>query len=198
VTIDQYATQNVSVTGQVMKPGTYPLATPMSVIDVLSMAGGLSPVADRHIVIRHKDSTATTYFAANDPEKALHDDVKVQPGDTILVAKVGIVYVLGDVGRPGGYPMVTDHAPVTLMQILAEAGSTNKTALLSKLHLVRKTEAGYVEVPVPLEAIEKGKKPDITLAADDVLFVPFSYSKNFVLNGTAIAASVGAAAVYAF
>ena len=200
VTVDHYATQDVSIAGEVQKPGNYPLATPRSVLDVLSMAGGLNPIADRHIVIRHRDPAAmpTNYFVSNDPAIALHDDVKVQPGDTVLVAKVGVVYVLGDVGRPGGYPMVADRAPLTLLQILAVAGSTNKTALLSKLRLIRKTEGSYVEIPIQLDAIEKGKKPDIALAADDVLFVPFSYTKNFVLNGTAIAASIGSAAIYAF
>jgi polysaccharide export outer membrane protein len=200
VTIDQYATQDVSVTGEVLKPGSYPIATPRSVLDVLSMAGGLNAMADRHIVIRHRDPAAmpTNYFVSNDLAKALHDDVRVQPGDTILVARVGLVYVLGDVARPGGYPMVTNRAPVTLLQILAAAGSTNKTAVLSKLRLIRKTEGSYVEVPIQLDAIEKGQKPDVVLAEDDVLFIPFSYSKNFILNGSAIAASVGAAAIYAF
>jgi polysaccharide biosynthesis/export protein len=198
VTVDQYATQNVSVAGEVLKPGTYPIATPRSVIDILSMAGGLTLVADHHIVIRHRDpaALATSYFVSNDPAQALRDDVKVYPGDTILVAKVGTVYVLGDVARPGGYAMIADHAPVTLLKILAAAGSPNRTAYLSKLRLIRKTEGSYIEIPIQLNAIEKGEKPDILLVADDVLVVPFSYSKNFILNGTAVAASIGAAAIY--
>jgi polysaccharide biosynthesis/export protein len=200
VTIDRYATQEVAVVGEVSKPGNYPIATPRSVLDVLSMAGGLNAMADRRIVIRHRDSAAapTSYFVSNDAEKALHDDVKVEPGDTILVSKVGVVYVLGDVGRPGGFPMFTNGPPVTLLQILALAGSTSKTAAVSKTRLIRKTDGTYVDLAIQLDAIEKGKQPDIVLEADDVLFVPFSFAKNFVLNGSAIAASVAGAAVYAW
>src|SRR5258707_5158566 len=54
VTIDQYATQQVSILGEVNKAGNYPIATSRSVLHVLSMAGGLNALADRHIVIQHR------------------------------------------------------------------------------------------------------------------------------------------------
>jgi polysaccharide export outer membrane protein len=200
VTVEQYATQNVSVVGEVSKPGLYAIATPVSVLAVISMAGGFDALSDRHILIRHQDRKVpiTKYYASNDPEVAIEADVTVYPGDTILVSKVSVVYVLGDVGRPGGYPMSTNDSSVTLLQALAMAGSPNKTARLSDAKLIRKTQEGYVEVPVRISTIEKGKQPDPVLRANDVIFVPFSLAKNFVLSGAAIAASVAAAAVYTF
>jgi len=200
VTVEQYATQEVTVTGEVSKPGKYSIATPHSILEVLSMAGGLNALADRHIVIRHADPAIppTPYFVSNDPAQALAADVRVSPGDTILVPRIGFVYILGDVGRPGGYPMSSNDSRVTLLQILAMAGSTNKTALLSKARLVRKTPQGYVEVPIHIGAMEKGTSPDIPLEANDVFFIPFSYAKNFVLNGTAVAASVASAVLYTY
>jgi hypothetical protein len=61
---------------------------------------------------------------------------------------------------------------------------------------MRKTGAGYTQVLLHLGKIEAGMEPDPLLLADDVVIVPFSYAKNFILNGTGIAASVASAALY--
>ncbi len=56
VTVDQYATQNVAVLGQVKAPGTFPITAPRSIFDMIALAGGLTDVADRSITIeRHSD-----------------------------------------------------------------------------------------------------------------------------------------------
>jgi polysaccharide export outer membrane protein len=198
VSIEQYATQGVTVSGEVQRPGNYAIATPRTVLDVLALAGGLNSVADRHIVIEHRGAAEgkTVYFVSNDPTVQLQEQAMIRPGDVILVPRVGFVYVLGDVGRPGGYPLASNEDCVTLLQAITNAGSTNKTAVISGVRLMRKTGDGYVQVPVHLGKIEAGKAPDPPLRADDVVIVPFSYAKNFVLNGTGIAASLASAALY--
>lgn len=198
VSIDQYATQGVTVSGEVLRPGSYAITTPRSVLDVLTLAGGLNSVANRNIVIEHRGAAEgrTLYFVSNDPKIQLQDQVMIRPGDTILVPRVGFVYVLGDVGRPGGYPLASNEAHVTLLQAIANAGSTNKTAIISGVRLMRKNGDSYVQVPMHLGKIAAGKEPDPVLLPDDVVFVPFSYTKNFLLNSTGIAASIGSAVIY--
>jgi polysaccharide export outer membrane protein len=198
VTIEHYATQDVSLLGQVAKPGNYPLSTPRSIFDVLSMAGGLTALADRNVIIRRHGSqpTTKTFFVANSADNQIVDDIKVYPGDTIVVAKLSFIYILGDVARPGGYPLASNDQPLTLLQLLANAGSANKTAVLSSAKLLRKSTTGYKVMPVDVARLEEGKLPDFSLEADDVLFIPFSYGKNFLLNGSAVAASVATAAVF--
>jgi polysaccharide biosynthesis/export protein len=198
VTIEQYATQNVSVLGEVNKPGSYAIATPRSVLDVLSMAGGLNALADRHVIVRHHKASKSqeTYFARNDATADAGADVLVYPGDTVLISKTRFVYVLGDVARPGGYPMSTADTPMTMLETLSEAGSPNKTAIVSGAKLIRKTSGGTQESKLDISAVENGRQPDFTMKADDVIFVPFSYMKNFVLTGTSVAASVASAALY--
>jgi polysaccharide export outer membrane protein len=200
VTIEQYATQEVTVSGEVARPGNYAITTPRSVLDVLSMAGGLSALADRHIVIQRRGMTneSVSYFVSNDPKVQLATDIKIRPGDVILIARAGVVYILGDVGRPGGYPLATNDGKESLLQAVAVAGAANKTAVLSGVRLLHKTSTGYSEEKIDLDKIQKGEAPDIVLAANDVIFVPFSYAKNFALNGTAVAASVVSAALYNF
>jgi polysaccharide biosynthesis/export protein len=197
VLIEEYATQNVSVLGQVKNPGAVPLTTPRSLLDVLSLAGGLTEIADRHITIQHKDKSGnTTVFLPNDADESLHASVVVYPGDIVLVPKAGIVYVLGDVARPGGYVMQND-ARLTVLQAVAMAAGANKTAKEGATRLLRKVNGSYQEQGVPLQDIERGRKPDIQLKADDVLYVPFSMAKNVVLGASGIVSSTSSAAIYA-
>jgi polysaccharide biosynthesis transport protein len=200
VSIEQYATQAVTISGEVNHPGAYPISTPRSVLDLLSMAGGIGALADRHVLIRHHDTTlpSTPYFVDNDPDQTAESSVRVLPGDTILVRRVGFVYILGDVARPGGYPMANNESGLYLLQAIALGGSLNKTAYLSGVKLLRKTKDGYLEIPVHLDDIQKGKCQDVPLQPDDVLFIPFSYAKSFALNATNVAASVASAALYKF
>jgi polysaccharide export outer membrane protein len=200
VTMEQYATQGVAVSGEVARPGNYAIQTPRQVLEVLSLAGGLTQVANREIVIQHRgvDGGRVTYFVSNDPNKALGEQVWIRPGDTIFVPKMGFVYVLGDVGRPGGYPIATNTGKESLLQAIAMAGSANKTAVLSGVRLLHKNSTAYTEVTVNLDKVQKGKADDLPIVADDVIVVPFSYAKNFVLNGTGIAASIASAALYVY
>jgi len=198
VTVDQYATQDVSVIGQVSRPGNYPIHTARSILEVLSMAGGLAPLANRTVLVRRHEGAAKqeTYYVANTPDRNDMSDLKIFPGDTIVVSRMDLVYVLGDVGRPGGYPVFDNDSPTTVLKTLAEAGSLNKTAVWSGTKLMRKTNGNYVSIPVDVAGIRSGKAPDVQLEANDVLFVPFSFARNFLLNGSAIAASVATAAVF--
>jgi polysaccharide biosynthesis/export protein len=198
VTIEQYATQNVSVIGQVNKPGSYPIETPRSIFAVLSLAGGLTPVAERNVIVRHKGEKQgqQTFLVADSPSGDVATDLQVFPGDTIIVPKASFVYVLGDVARPGGYPMSANDTHLTAIQVLAEAGSANKTAVLSNSRLLRKTADGYDVIPLNLSALLRGKIHDVPLLADDVIFVPFSYTKNFVLNAAAMATSIAGATLF--
>jgi polysaccharide export outer membrane protein len=199
VTVAEFATQKVSVLGEVKVPGAYAINTPRSVVDVLTLAGGLNDMADRKIKIeRHGTHEKVTYFVANNADTALDLAVMVAPGDTLYVPKAGLVYVLGDVGRPGGYTMTNNDAEITALQLVARAGGTNHSAVPSKAILMRKTATGYTNTPIELSRMQKGKAPDVTLEASDVIYVPFSYMRNFAMQATGIAASVGSAAVYRF
>jgi polysaccharide export outer membrane protein len=199
VTVEQYSTEQVSVLGQVNKPGSFQIFTPTSILNLLSLAGGVTEVADRHITIQRQSDPEKTvnYFLSNRSDEALAKSVLVYPGDTVLVPKTGFVYVLGDVGRPGGFPMSNNDSQMTAMQALALAGAANKSAVLSKAKLVRKSGAVSTDVPIALAEIQSGKRPDVLLRPDDILYIPFSYMKNAMLNGSQIAASAASALVYA-
>jgi polysaccharide biosynthesis/export protein len=198
VTVTQYATQNVTVFGQVNRPGSYSIDTPRSVIDVLGLAGGLTDLADRHVTIeRHTSHRQISYYVSNHPGDLQDQTAMVNPGDKLIVPKAGIVYVLGDVARPGGYPMTNNDGTLTVLQAVATAGGTASSAKPNSSRLVRRTAAGgYQSDPIPFSAMQKGKKPDMALQAGDIVYVPFSYLRNAALGVTSIAAAATGAALY--
>jgi len=198
VRVQEYATQDVAVIGQVHTPGSYAITTPQSVLKVLSLAGGVLDTADRHIVVKRRGTEERiTYYLANDAVQAFESMVMVNPGDTVLVSRAPVVYVMGDVNRPGGYAIATNDSHLSLLQAVAMAGSATKTSVQSHVRLIRKTSGGATEIPVRLDAIQKGKREDIELQADDIVYVPFSFMKNLAVNSASIAASTAGAAMYA-
>jgi polysaccharide export outer membrane protein len=165
----------------------------------LALAGGLTDLADRKVLIeRHGSTDKVPYFVSNLPDAALDSAVQVNPGDTIIVPKAGIVYALGDVGRPGGYTMTNNEGLISVLELVARAGGTPPNAVPSHARLIRKIGGSYTETPLPLSAMQKGKRPDLPLQADDIVYVPFSYLLNFGMQASGIAASIGSAAVYKF
>jgi polysaccharide biosynthesis/export protein len=198
VRVEAYATQNASVMGQVLKPGIYELDTSRKVVEVLAMAGGLTDMADRHITIQRSGPAKrkVEYYYSNAAATALSDDPMVYPGDTVVVPRVAVVYVLGDVLKPGGYPMITNNSKMTVLQAIALAGYANHTASVGKSKLVRETPAGVQEIDLEVSLMQKGKKPDVALLPDDVIYVPFSFLRNVGVNGQGILASATSAVIY--
>ena len=200
ITVERYATQLVSVFGLVRTPGAYPLDTPRSVVDVLSLAGGLAENASRHIVIkRHATGEEVGYTVSNSAEALLRDAPMVQPGDTVVVPRAPAVYMVGDVNRPGTYVNTTTDDKLSVLHLLALAGSTPPTASPSHARLVRKTSGGgYTATTFDLSAIQKGHAADFPLEPDDVIYIPYSYLKNVAVSLGAILAAAASASVYQF
>lgn len=199
VTIAEYVTRKVSVLGEVKAPGAYAINTTRSVLDVLTVAGGLTDLADRRIVVeRYGTHEKVPCFVSNEPDAALNSAIAVNPGDTVIVPKAGIVYVLGDVARPGAYTMTNNEAQITVLQLVARAGGTNHSAVPSHAKLVHKSGDTYTEERLPLSAMQKGDHSDLLLRANDIIYVPFSYLRSFAMQATGIAGSIGSAAMYKF
>jgi polysaccharide biosynthesis/export protein len=200
VTVEQYVTETVSILGQVKSPGSYQIDTPRKILDVLSLAGGITDLADRKVTIGRRNSQVTIeYYLSNNALTALNDNVIVYPGDTVVVPKADVVYVLGDVGRPGGFSKTTNDSQLTVLQAVSLAGGMPPTAATSRARLVRKTANGsFVQMPLPLGEMQKGKKPDIVLHADDIIYVPFSYLKNVAMGVGGFVAAASSAAIYHF
>ena len=199
VLVKEFASQGVSVMGEVQHPGIYQVLGSRTLLDLISMAGGLTNVADTRITVKRRGGAQEEVVAklkTDDAETSLASNVQIYPGDLIVVPRAGIVYVLGDVNRPGGFVM-QDSGKITLLEALAQAGGGSKTASLSKSVLMRRNEQGYVTTKLDLGKIEKGQEPDLELHANDILFVPGNKLKGVLSNTQSIASSIGSASIYA-
>jgi polysaccharide biosynthesis/export protein len=197
VAVLEYATQGVTMVGEVKNPGVYPLLGAHGLLDLISAAGGVTPNAGKAVTITHRTDLDQPVIVImdNKPGSTAGFSIDVRPGDTIMVSHAGIVYVMGDVNKPGGF-LIENSDRLTVVQAIALAEGTNRTASLNNAKLIRKTATGRQELPVPLKKILADKAPDLLLADGDILFVPSSAAKNALHDVESILPSAAGAAVY--
>jgi polysaccharide export outer membrane protein len=173
----EYATQGISVLGEVQKPGIYPLLGSRRLFDAISAAGGATAKAGNTVTVTRRAGAHDSQTVTFPPNQTFppESNVDVFPGDTVVVSKAGIVYVVGDVRMPGGFVM--ENSQMTVLKAIAMAQGANDTAKLQKTVLIRKGNDGPQEIPVALPMIMAAKSPDIQLLADDIVFVPRSAGK---------------------
>jgi polysaccharide export outer membrane protein len=194
VYVKEYTGSGISVTGEVAKPGVYSALGPHRLFDILQDAGGLTDRASDAVIISHRDSEhPRTVELPKDADGLSRLNVDVLPGDTVIVPKAGIVYVLGAVNKPGGY--VLNSEARTVLRVLAAAGGPSQGAAVGGTKMLRRTPAGLQELPVPLKKLLHAKAMDIPVQADDIVFVPNSRIKQ-VLNAGALATTASTAAIY--
>jgi polysaccharide export outer membrane protein len=186
-------TQNVSVLGAVMRPGVYPIERPTTVVDLISLAGGLAPNAGNSLTITHQAETAGSGVAktsaASNAAPGTSIEVSsllaakdsssnpiVHAGDVITVGTAPVVFVVGSVGRPGAFAVQDRRSQMTVLQAVAMAEGPTPTASLGKTIIIRRSSSSSErqEIPIDLKKVMRGKENDQVLEANDILFVPQS------------------------
>lgn len=120
------------------------------------------------------------------------NNIILQAGDIVTVPHAGIVYVLGAIGRPGGYVLANDRSHMTTLKMLALAGGLNRTAKSDHAVIIRKDEQGQQhEQMVDLKKIVQRKAEDVQLRPSDILYVPDSTGKQVLIRASEIALSLG-------
>jgi polysaccharide export outer membrane protein len=187
VLVLEYATQGISVLGEVKQPGVYPLTGQHGVLDFISLAGGLTPNAAKLVSITHRTPPweTITVNLVGAHGGILQNDVDVLPGDRLVVLRAGVVYVIGDVGKPGGY-QIDGQEGATVVQALALAQGVNRTAK-SKGILIRSTPGGHTQIQLELNKILASQTPDPKLQDGDIVYVPVSGAKDWTSKGVTAA-----------
>lgn len=179
VTVLEYATQGVTVLGEVRNPGIYPLLGAHSLLDLISAAGGVTSNAGKAVTITHRADPDHPVVVEIDTKPGSESGANpdIMPRDTIVIAHAGVVYVVGDVGKPGGF-LTENSDRLTVLKAIALAQGANKTAALNRAKLIRKTRGERQELPVPLKKILASQAEDQALSDGDILFVPSSQQKS--------------------
>jgi polysaccharide export outer membrane protein len=193
ITVSSFQSQPVSVLGAVGAPGIVQLQGRKTLLEVISLAGGLRPDHGSRITITRREdygsiplpSAATQaghsvaevrvsgILEASRPE----ENILILPHDVITVSAAEVVYVMGQVRRPGGYTL-GDRSNMSILQLLALAEGVSGTAREEDARIIRPVEGSTpIEVAVNLSDLLQGKIPDMPLEPQDILFVPDSFAK---------------------
>jgi polysaccharide export outer membrane protein len=198
VDVQQYAGQYVTVLGEVGSPGRVTVIGPTKLSEVLAQVGGLTPVAGTRIKIRHgvddaAPETEAPYSRSESNQQT--GSILLRPGDTVLVPRAGIVYVLGAVFRPGGYLMQED-GKLNVAEALALSGGTVLQAKTNGLRVIRRNPDGTVlDFALSYDGIAKGSQTPLELQAQDVVYVPMNKLKATLSDATGILSAAASAAI---
>jgi polysaccharide export outer membrane protein len=209
VQVNEFHSQPVSVAGNVNTPGVVQLRGNRNLLEVISMAGGLRPEAgDSALITRNlSEGTIPVAGAFTDPTgkySVAHIDIRavmsgrdpqgnilMKPHDVVTIPRARLIYVLGNVTKPGGF-VLTDNESMSITKAIALAGGWDKTASLSSARVLRASGGAEREqIPLNVKKIMENKAPDLEMRPDDILYIPNSNGKMLGAMGLASAIGVG-------
>jgi len=177
--IREYQSKMVSVLGAVRTPGSYGLIGRQSLLQIIAQAGGLTPDAGNEIIVMRQldDGSSISLkipieglFIKGDPKF----NIPLRPNDVINIPvdKIVFIYVTGQVRSPGAIEVRRSNIP-TLLRAIAQAGGFSDRAAKTRVVIKRKGESRKEKkITVNVKDIIKGKKEDIQLKENDVVYVP--------------------------
>lgn len=199
VSIVENVSQDASLLGEVKVPGVYPTAGGRRLLDLIALAGGLGPGAGKIVSIAHRDDPAhplIIHIVPKAEDLGSQRNPVIRPGDTVMVGRAGVIYILGDVKKPGGF-LVDNGERISLLEALSLAGGWGSDAALSKAELIRKAPEGHLEMRLDLKHVLKGEQANVQVADGDILFIPSSLGKSIASRGLqAVITAAQTAAVY--
>ena len=177
VTVEDYKSQRVFIVGEVRQPGAYPLAGELRLLELLALAGSVTPSAAEQVVVVRAGAGTEGPVLPEDGADAetvrvelgalqdgdLSENLALRHGDTVFVPEADVVYVFGEVHNPGRYPIRGD---TIVLQALSLAGGGTEFAALNRIRILRMVDGKQMELKVGLD---EGVQPD------DIIRVPQKY-----------------------
>jgi polysaccharide biosynthesis/export protein len=185
-------TRAITVIGEVLKPSPIPAFGRVRLLDAISACGGFTALASHTVTVRRVGvSEPISIELGTDAGTANISDIPLLPGDTVIVPRVGNVFVLGYVKTPAAIPL-TNNAPITVLRALAMAGGVGYGAGLSKARIIRTTSDNQqVEIRLDLKKIMFGQQQDVALLSNDILLVPANaFKAGMAAGGAGVVASL--------
>jgi polysaccharide export outer membrane protein len=188
VTVVEYHSRPISVVGAVKKPLTFQAIGVVTLIDALTRAEGLSDDAAGEILVSQSDAAGNRTVARRIPYRQLVDaadpglNIRLTGGEEIRVPMVDKVFVIGNVKKPGAFP-ITDNGAMTVMKAVALCEGL--TQYSSKMAYIQRTDdklGAKAEIAVELKKIMDRKAPDVELQPKDILYIPDNTGRRLTAN----------------
>ena len=210
VSVVDFHSQPVTVIGEVKQPGVHQVEGPKRLLEIISMAGGLTETAGSKVTITRETASGPiplpetrtdlsgrytvaeidlgVLIASGAPSK----NIIIRPNDVIAVSTADLVYVLGEVKKPGGYTLHS-HTSVSVLEALGMAEGLEKTASPKKAWILRVVGDGKdrAEIPTDVAKIMEGKSPDVPLRSKDILVIPNNLPRAAAVKGLDAAIQLG-------
>jgi len=205
VAVVEFRRQPVSVIGSVRNPGVQQTQGRKTLVEMLSLAGGLADDAGYSVKITRRLEWGRVPLpnARDDPTGAFSvaevslesimaarspaDNIEILPHDVVSVPRAEMIYVVGQVTRAGGF-ILRARETLSALQALALAGGLDHAASPQNARILRRVPgapgtralASHTEIPVNLKRILSGQSADVPLDSDDILFIPASAPKKAI------------------
>jgi polysaccharide export outer membrane protein len=210
VSVVEQRSQPVSIIGSVNAPGVQQLQGRKTLVEMLSLAGGVRQDAGHAIKITRRlqwgpipvpgaaaDVTGRFSVAEINLKEILEarnpsGNIQIMPDDVISVPRAEMVYVIGEVKKSGGFT-IGERESLSTLQALSLAEGLNATAAPQNARILRLDPGApkRTEISVDLRRILAGKENDVRLEPDDILFIPGSKSKNVAIRSLEAAVQIG-------
>lgn len=163
VQITRFGSKAVRILGAVKQPGVYPLSGPTSVLELIALAGGMGADGVSEVRISRKGVVDTLVLRLD--EVALDETSwMLIEGDSVFVPPPKVVYVAGQVLKPGAVPF---GEGLTISQAIILAGGAKTGANLRRVWIKR----GDAPIRVNLKRVSQGRAEDVLLRPDDQIMV---------------------------
>ncbi len=180
VTVVEYRSRPITVSGAVKKPLTFQETGKTTLLDAIAKADGLSDAAGPEILV-----TAPRKEGSDEPGKTTHIPVEeliggkrpdlnlmLTGGEEVRVPEIGRFFVLGNVTRPGEFPIQKAAETSVLKALALSQGLSPFASKVAYIYRDEGSAAKRLEIPVALQKILDRKSPDVALEANDILYIP--------------------------
>jgi polysaccharide export outer membrane protein len=213
VFIKELNSQPVTIIGAVVRPMTYQVNRPMSLLELIANAGGITDGAGTVVLITRRtetesltpisDTSGSSEPGSRTIRIQLQDllntentafNIPVYGGDVINVPLGGIVYVMGGgVSQQGGYVVQSHGEQITVLKAVALAHGLGGYAKPDDAVIYRlNPNTGKREAtPVHIKQIEQNKSQDVAMKSNDILYVPDSLTKKILVRASEAAVQIG-------
>jgi polysaccharide export outer membrane protein len=193
VTVAEYHSRPISVMGAVRKPLTFQAVGSVTLLDALARAEGLSPDAGTEVLVSRPQPSpdsrgeVTATLVERIPLQRLIKDADsavnypLHGGEEIRVPEAGKIFVLGNVKKPGAFP-VHDAGDSSILKMVALSEGVLPYASKQAYIYRRDANGDKREIPVEFDKIMQRKSPDVPLQVDDVLYIPDNRTRRNAVN----------------
>jgi len=207
VAVLEYHSRPVSVVGAVRLPVTFQAMPNTHLLDAITRAGGLTENAGSDIIVTHAittpDGKSTLINQRIPANKLLIDaddsvNIPLHGGEEVRVPEAGRVYVIGDVRHPGAIGVHDTTGNLTVLKAIAMSDGFDGFAKKKKAYIFRREGSPDQDgVFVDVQKILDRKIPDVTLQANDILYIPDNTGKRVTLRAIEATIGLGSAAAAA-